>query len=235
MEKKNFQVKLLSLLMLLLYFGSFLFLKAASKPKIVIVCAGDSLMRPIPFYLRRWLPRRHLAIREWAQGGLSVATYFSFFSAHPAWRREKVDLILLQLGTNDVSLFLKNEEKDELFVEHFRKIIKEFRKLKGNYFHRPRIIVATAPPFSGGKEEAQRNRILEGMINPAIRQLAKKEKLFLLDQWPKFKDRPDLYHSDGVHLNGEGERLMARQWWRIIRKVWLASRVRSYQGTLLEF
>jgi len=235
MEKKILQTELLSILMPLLLFTSFLFLKASSRPKMVIACAGDSLMRPMPLYLRRWLPGRHIAIKEWAQGGLSVATYFSFFSAHPSWRHEKVDLILLQLGTNDVSLFLRNVEKEELFVKHFRKIIKEFRKLKSNYFHRPRIIVATVPPFSGGKEEAQRNRIIEGMINPAIRQLAKKEKLFLLDQWPKFKDRPDLYDPDGVHLNGAGERVMARQWWRIIRKVWLASRVRSYQKSLLEF
>jgi len=235
MEEKNFQIKLLSIPMLLLLFASFLFLKATSRPKMVIVCAGDSLMRPMPLYLRRWLPGHHIAIKDWAQGGLSVASYFSFFSAHPAWRREKVDIILLQLGTNDVPLFLKNEEKEEFFVGHLRKIIKEFRKLKGNYFHRPRIIVATAPPFFGGKDEDQRNGILERMINPAIRQLAKKEKLFLLDQWLKFKDRPDLYDPDGVHLNGEGERAMARQWWRIIRKVWLVSRVRSYQGTLLEF
>jgi len=223
------------LLMFLLFFASFLFLKATTRPKIVIVCAGDSLMRPMPLYLRRWLPGRYIAIKEWAQGGLSVATYFSFFSSHPAWSREKVDIILLQLGTNDVSLFLRNEEKEELFISHLRKIIKKLRKLKSNYFHQPRIIVATAPPFSGGKEEAQRNEILEARINPIIRQLAKKEKLFLLDHWPKFKDRPDLYDPDGVHLNGEGERVMARQWRRIVRKVWLASKVRRYQGILLEF
>lgn len=221
--------------MLLLFFASFLFLKATTRPKIVIVCAGDSLMRPMPLYLRRWLPGRYIAIKEWAQGGLSVASYFSFFSAHPAWRREKVDLILLQLGTNDVSLFLRNEEKEEIFVSHFRKIIKEFQKLKSNYFHRPRIIVATAPPFFGGKEEDQRNGVLEAKINPAIKKLAKKEKLFLLDHWPKFKGRPDLYDPDGVHLNSEGEKVMARQWCRIIRRVWLALKVRSYQGFLLEF
>jgi lysophospholipase L1-like esterase len=235
MEKENFEIKRLSFLMLLLFFASFLFLKATTRPKIVIVCAGDSLMRPMPLYLRRWLPGRYIAIKEWAQGGLSVASYFSFFSAHPAWRREKVDLILLQLGTNDVSLFLRNEEKEEIFVSHFRKIIKEFQKLKSNYFHRPRIIVATAPPFSGGKEEDQRNGVLEAKINPAIKKLAKKEKLFLLDHWPKFKGRPDLYDPDGVHLNSEGEKVMARQWCRIIRRVWLALKVRSYQGFLLEF
>lgn len=205
------------------------FLPAASGQKIVIACAGDSLMRPVPLYLRRLLPLNHIAIKEWAQGGLNSATYLSFFWAHPNWRREKVDIILFQLGTNDVPLFLRNEEDENHLLSNLRKIIKEFKKIKSNYFHRPQIIIATAPPFLGVEDEAKRNRLLDEVVNPAIRKLAKEEKLLLIDHWSKFKSQPDLYDSDGVHPNREGEKLIARSWRRAIRILWLSRQVRSYK------
>lgn len=220
----------------LLFFPFFYqFLDAASGQKIIIACAGDSLMRPVPLYLRRLLPLTHIAIKEWAQGGLSSATYFSFFQAHPHWRREKVDIILFQLGTNDVSLLLRNEEEESQFINNFKKIIKEFKKIKSHYFRRPRIIIATAPPFAEKKDEAERNRLLEEVVNPAIKKLAREERLILLDQWSRFKDRPDWYHPDGVHPNSEGEKFIARSWSRTIKLVWLSRKVKSYKKFLREF
>ncbi|MCX7974061.1 MAG: GDSL-type esterase/lipase family protein [Candidatus Aminicenantes bacterium] len=191
--------------------------KKNSTKKIVIACAGDSLMRPVPFYLRRLLPAKKVIIKEWAQGGLSAATYPSFFEAHPQWRRQKVDIILLQLGTNDVILFGKKEEDENLFKTNLKKIIREMKKLDGNCFRRPQIIIATAPPFSGNEGEVEKNRLLEGIINPTIRKLAEEEKLLLVDHWPKFKGQKDLYEPDGVHPNREGEKVIARNWRRAIR------------------
>lgn len=233
MIKKKFKIKFFWFFIIVLFIIVFSqSSKATTGKKIVIACAGDSLMRPVPLYLRRLLPLEHITIKEWAQGGLSSATYLSFFLAHPGWRQEKVDIILLQLGTNDISLFLRHEEDEDHLVSNLRRIIKEFKKIRGNYFRRSRIIIATAPPFAGVKDEAVRTRLLDEVVNPAIRKLAKEEKLFLLDQWSRFEGQPDLYDPDGVHPNREGEKLMARNWYRAIRILWLSRKVRSYKKLL---
>lgn len=223
MKKKIKSCFVFSLLAIAFFFSE------SSPQKIVIACAGDSLMRPVPLYLRRLLPAKHIVIKEWAQGGLSSATYLSFFLAHQNWRQKKVDIILFQLGTNDVSLFLRNEEDEENLLSNLRRIIKEFKKIKSNYFHHPRIILATAPPFAGVKDEAEKNRLLDEVVNPVIRRLANEEKLLLIDHWSRFKGRPDLYDQDGVHPSGEGEKLIARSWRRAIRILWLSYKVRSYK------
>lgn len=208
--------------------------KGSPGKRIVVACVGDSLMRPMPLYLRRLLPMRKIAIKDWAQGGLSAATYLSFFKAHPQWSREKIDLILVQLGTNDVSLFLKKEEDDRLFLVHYKEIIKNLKKIKGNFFRHPQIIVASVPPFSGVEGEVERNKLIDEVINPTIRKLAKEENLFLVDHWSKFIGQRDLYEADGVHPNREGEKVLARNWRRAIRLCCLSRKKRPFKRLRIE-
>ncbi len=210
-----------------LYFSCFLFSGIALFPvtspkRLTIVCAGDSLMRPMPVHLRRLWPSSRFRLRDWAQGGLSSATYLSFFLQHPDWRRERVDFILLQLGTNDVSLIMKQEEDASSFYHNLRAIVRHYQKLKSNFFRRPQILIATVPLFSGLEVEAARNEIVEKIVNPNIRILAQKEGLILVDQYAVLMNRPELYDPDGVHPNPEGERALARNWRRAVRSVWLS-------------
>jgi len=51
------------------------------NPPLVICCAGDSIMRPVPVHLRPLLKAesgRPFQVRDWAQGGQSSETYPAF-------------------------------------------------------------------------------------------------------------------------------------------------------------
>ncbi len=208
----------------LLVCGLVCFLSSCRDKKLTIACVGDSLIRPTPLYLRRLLGSSHIRIREWAQGGLSTATYLTFFQNHPRWRKERVDFILVQLGTNDVPLLLKKEEDAAIFRRNLEAIILELKKLPGNFFRQPQIIIATVPPFYGRSDADVRNYLIETLVNPTIKALAETHHLKLFDAEAIFNRHPELYEPDGVHPNREGEKVLARNWKRAIHDCWRQER-----------
>ena len=199
-------------------------LSSCQDKKLTVACVGDSLIRPTPLYLRPLLASSHIRIREYAQGGLSTATYLQFFHRHPRWRKERVDFILVQLGTNDVSLLLKKEEDGAAFHRNLEALILELKKLPGNFFRHPQLIIATAPPFYGLSDADERNHLIETIVNPTIKALAARHHLKLLDAAAIFHRHPELYEPDGVHPNREGEKALARHWKRAIRDCWRQAR-----------
>lgn len=205
----------------------FFFSCQAKRAKVTIACAGDSLIRPTPAYLRRLLPSSRVEIKEWAQGGLSAVNYLSFFRRYPRWQREKVDFILLQLGTNDVLLFLRGEENEALFRHNLEAIIAEFKKLESNYFKHAQIILATVPFFYGLDNEAEENRVVSELINPSVIAVAEKEGVSVIDQAGCLRAFIEYYGPDGIHPSREGEKALARNWRRIVKNIWLRRQKRG--------
>ncbi len=194
------------------------------RAKLTVACAGDSLIRPTPVYLRRLLPSSRVRIKEWAQGGLSSVNYLSFFRSHPGWQRERVDFVLLQLGTNDVPGLLRGEETGTQFRHNLEAIIAEFKKLKSNYFKHPQIVLGTVPLFYGLADEAERNRVVNELINPGIIAIAAQEGAQVIDQAGRLRGCLEYYEPDGIHPNREGEKALARNWRRAVRSIWLKTR-----------
>lgn len=194
------------------------------RPKLTVACAGDSLIRPTPVYLRRLLPSSRVRIKEWAQGGLSSVNYLSFFRSHSGWERERVDFVLLQLGTNDVPGLLRGEETETQFRHNLEAIIAEFKKLNSNYFKHPQIVLGTVPLFYGLADEAERNRVVNELINPRIIAIAAKEGAHVIDQAGRLRGCLEYYEPDGIHPNREGEKALARNWRRAVRSIWLKTR-----------
>ncbi len=188
---------------------------------LVVCCAGDSLMRPIPAHLRDLAPASGLSleIREWAQGGLNTETYPSFYRRLlPEWEGKACDAILLQLGTNDAIPLLEERWGPAEFRDRLTGILAEFKKYPGRLRPRPVLFLATVPLFCDRPESAARNRIVETVINPLIREIARAEGAVLVDSGAVLDHRFALYDPDCVHPGPEGERALALSWLAALRR-----------------
>jgi lysophospholipase L1-like esterase len=199
-------------------------LPAVSNPAgaLVVCCAGDSLMRPIPAHFRALAPASGLLleIREWAQGGLNTETYPSFYRRLlPDWEGKACDAILLQLGTNDAIPLLEKRWGAAEFRDRMTGILAEFKKYPGQKRPRPVLFLATVPLFCDRPESEARNRIVETVINPLIRDIARAEGAVLVDNAAVINHRPALYDQDCVHPAPEGEKALALNWLAALGRV----------------
>ncbi len=204
--------------------AAILALPSVSRPSapLVVCCAGDSLMRPIPVHLRALAPASGLLleIREWAQGGLNTETYPSFYHRLlPEWEGKACDAILLQLGTNDAVPLLEKSWGPADFRDRMTGILAEFKKYPGQKRRRPVLFLATVPLFCDRPESAARNRIVETVINPLIRDIARTEGAVLVDNGAVLNHRPALYDPDCVHPGPEGEKALALNWLAALRRI----------------
>jgi lysophospholipase L1-like esterase len=193
-----------------------------AEVRLVIACAGDSLMRPVPLHLLAISPPRGwtLDIREWAQGGLSSETYPDFFRRGlPRWEGTRCDAILLQLGTNDAAPLVEGRSGGPAFEARIAAILEEFKRFEGPDGRRPVLLVATVPLFCDRPESAAKNRVVEDVINPALRAVAARAGAVVVDQFAVLKGRPELYDPDCVHPNGAGELALAESWFAALRSV----------------
>ncbi|OGD28751.1 MAG: hypothetical protein A2Y56_15915 [Candidatus Aminicenantes bacterium RBG_13_63_10] len=206
-----------ALLILCLFLGA---CKPEPPPPLVLSCAGDSLMRPMPYYFRQLLRprRRKLVLLEWAQGGLNTKTYQSFFREHEEkWRRALPDAVLVQLGTNDVPLFLAGTQTVDEFEAGLTKILEDFQDCRSRDGRPPLLLVATAPFFADTPANLEKNRLVSSRLNPTIRKAARRAGAVIVDNFAVLENRPELYDPDGVHPNCLGEAALARNWARAVR------------------
>jgi len=195
-----------------------------SRAPLVVVCAGDSLMRPVPAHFRELAPAEgfDLEIHEWAQGGLNSETYLSFFFQNlPDWEKTRCDAILLQLGTNDAVPILEGKRTLEEFRSNMTMIIRQFRNFQRPNGKRCLVFLATVPYFCEQPESAEKNRIVDSVINPVLMEIAKADGVILVDQYLVLRSHPELYDPDCVHPNGAGEIALARNWLRALRAILL--------------
>jgi lysophospholipase L1-like esterase len=187
----------------------------SGSAKVVICCAGDSLMRPVPGHLRDLLKPLSIqaVIKDWSQGGLSSRSYQDFFRQHWAdWRQTRPDFIMVQLGTNDALPILEGKYDPAKFRENLLTIIRNFKQFSSETHKQPRIFIATAPYFSGTARKQEKNEIIKERINPAIREIARIEGLVFVDNFSVLENKPELYDPDGVHPSPEGEIALAKNW-----------------------
>lgn len=203
----------------------------ASPPRgVIILCAGDSLTaKAYPHYLQKRLNADGIRARVVNRGvsGDTSGEYLAWLTdpvREEAILWHRPDIILLQLGTNDVRVDGDRTETAQ-FTANMRKIITHFRGFLTRTADPSLVVLATVPPIPEGTpfpfspESARRVR---EEINPAIEALAREFGLPLVDNYRLFEGRPDLL--PGVHPTLEGFRLLAGNWYETVRALLPAHR-----------
>jgi lysophospholipase L1-like esterase len=207
-----------------LYLGLTAVLFSACVPSgrgVIVFCAGDSLTEAAyPNFLRRILNRDGISARvlNYGRSGYTSGEYLNFLVAsRDHLIEEKPDVVLLELGTNDLRLDHDYTPTDK-FRANMKGIIGVFRTFRSRSGRIPTILIATVPdipetkPANFGAESVRRVR---AEINPAVREIAAEEGITVVDQHDVFVRRPDLLPE--VHPVRDGYRLMAETWREALR------------------
>jgi lysophospholipase L1-like esterase len=201
--------------------GAFCF---CSRPErgVVILCAGDSITEQgYPRYLRATLRADGVRARvlNYGRSGNTSAEYLAFLmESGDRLRAEQPDIVLLELGTNDVRLDGDRVTAAD-FERNIREIVGTFKGFRTRAGGAPAVYLAAIPPVPGGMPfpfgSVSSARVTEE-INPAIKSVAEDLGLGFVDNYTLFVRAPDLL--PGVHPSPEGYRAMAGNWYAAIRE-----------------
>ena len=125
------------------------------------------------------------------------------------------DIVVILLGANDSKTFNWNTEVAGLplypvqFEADMRELITVYQDLPS----RPQVYVATPlpayPDDSGTVRYSIQPDVIRDEIRPMIERIAAETGAPLIDLYPVFDGKPELY-SDGLHPTAEGAALLAR-------------------------
>lgn len=188
---------------------------------IIVFCAGDSITEQgYPRFLLESLEGDGIKARvlNYGRSGNTSAEYLRFLEGHiDKLRDERPDIVLVELGTNDVRVDGDRVSREE-FKRNIREIIGIFRDFKTRSGRRPAILLASVPPipdgmaFPFGPESGPR---VVAEINPAVKAVCLETKAVFVDNFSLFVGSPALL--PGVHPAPEGYRAMARNWHMAMR------------------
>ena len=204
----------ISVVLLLPFFVSV----CVSPPRgMIVLCAGDSITAGgYPHFLQRLLNADGVRARvhNYGRPGNRSGEYMDFLRGHrDALAALRPDLILLQLGTNDVRTDLDHTPTD-VFVRNMKDILAVFKSFRDRRGRPSRIFLATIPPVPGKSTEypfdAESVRRVSEEINPALRALGREENVPVVDNYVLFIGRPDLLPE--VHPSADGYKALARNW-----------------------
>lgn len=112
------------------------------------------------------------------------------------------DIVVIMLGTNDSKP--KEWAKPEEVEKGYKALIEEFQKLKS----KPRIVLCTPPCALVDKWGIEAEVVKDG-VRPLVKKIGKDLKLPVVDVFQSTDGKEDI-HSDGIHLNADGTKLVAQ-------------------------
>lgn len=194
----------------------------ATSPRraIRVACIGDSITfglglddrstQSYPARLQALLTERGDAEWEVRNFGVSGASALKA-SQRPYWKTRpfalakafEPDTVVIKLGTNDANPANWKHRQD--FKADLTALVEEFRSLPS----RPRIWLCHPVPIFPGQYES-RNRTLRDEVIPVIDQVAKEQKLPVIDLYSALSGQAALF-PDTVHPNSDGARLIAKE------------------------
>jgi lysophospholipase L1-like esterase len=191
------------------------------RAQVRIACVGDSITRGL-FILRRKRDCYPAQLQRLLGDGVAVGNFginghtLQDSGDHP-YRLSKpyresggfdADFVLIMLGTNDSRP--NNWKGAPRFLDDYRELVKHYRELPSA----PRIFVMTPPAVYG---RGRADKVMYGMGAAAIdemcvviRELAREERLGLIDAHVATSGHPEAFPLDGVHPGPAGAALIAR-------------------------
>jgi lysophospholipase L1-like esterase len=195
---------------------------AGPERGVIILCAGDSITEQgYPRYLRAALRADGIRVRvlNYGRSGNTSAEYLSFLKGNgDKLRAERPDIVLLELGTNDVRMDGDSAAAAD-FKRNIREIVGIFKGFRTRAGEAPAIYLAAIPPIPEGTPfpfgpDSEARVVAE--INPAIKAVCADLELGFVDNHTLFVRAPDLL--PGVHPTSKGYKAMAASWYAAIRE-----------------
>jgi acyl-CoA thioesterase-1 len=219
MNKKKLMLLAIGLAILIASSGvaSLLFLtfgnKKPSADKIRVACVGDSITGGTDYPVELWmLLGANYTVGNFGVGGSTV----SLDSGKP-YMNESVfqeakefqpNIVIIMLGTNDANPLIS--PNNDSFVEDYVKLVGAFQALST----KPKIYLVKPPPvFSNGT--CPNAEYFRGNVIPAIEQVANQTDLPIINLYSALANSSDFF-PDGVHPNGEGAILIAKEIYKAI-------------------
>jgi lysophospholipase L1-like esterase len=195
----------------------------SEKHATTILCAGDSITAgtdgSYPEFLQQMLDRsgKHVFVVNRGTPGNTSGEYIHYLKQTKLIDSLDIDIVLLQLGTNDVRIDTDHTTTD-MFYKNMEYIIGMFRTHTNRDGSHPMVMLATIPPIVVTlplhfTEESARRVVTE--INPAIKKLASENQCPLVDQYALFVERPTLLPN--IHPNQDGYIAMAEIWFNALQ------------------
>lgn len=176
--------------------------QAGGIRKIRIACCGDSItfgvgvvapkINSYPAVLQKLVGSGY-QVRNFGVGGRTLLRKAAAYAIGPALRY-RPDIVIIMLGTNDSREKTWREHGNE-FISDYNDIIAEFNHLPT----KPQIYLCMPTPMFPGRWELSQ-AVLTGKTIPAIRKVAAKNKLQLIDLHTPFLERKSNF-PDTVHPN----------------------------------
>lgn len=125
--------------------------------------------------------------------------------------RCKPDIVIIMLGTNDAYAAAANKEVSEKYTKSLESIVDSYLALSSG----PEVILMLPPSRF---DNAVRLKSLTDIIHPAVRDVAERKGLRLIDTFTPTDDalsnraaaiRDKIFNSDGVHLSDKGYEMLA--------------------------
>lgn len=192
-----------------------------AQPGTIILCAGDSLTeQAYPRLLGRIARAEGLRARvlNYGRSGFTSGEYLRYLrKKNGSLAEERPDVILLQLGTNDVRADGDYTSAPD-FERNMNAILDIFQDFRSRAGRAPVILLAAVPPVpegSGFPFSAESPRRVREEINPLLKRIAQKRAIPLVDNYSLFLRSPGLL--PGIHPSDEGYRELAANWYRALK------------------
>jgi lysophospholipase L1-like esterase len=190
----------------------------ADRP-LVVLAAGDSMTAAgYPDELQALCDAARLKVRVVNAGvkGHTSGEYLAYLRASGALARTRPDVVLLQLGTNDVRIDGDRTETAR-FHRQMNEILDRILAQLTPRGEAPAVLLSTVPPVVVTVPrhfDASSARRVVDEINPTIRRLARERGLGLVETYELFVRHPAWLLD--IHPTPEGYRAMARLWFEAL-------------------
>lgn len=190
--------------------------KAPRKDAIRVACIGNSItdgsgidmadLKGYPAQLQKLLGKGY-HVKNYGVGARTMLNNGDHpYMIEQAWRDAQAfqpNIVVIKLGTNDSKDFIWSKHSKE-FAGDMQTMVNALRKLPSN----PKIYLCTPIKAFRDKWGITDSVIVNGVI-PAIRQVAKKNKLTVIDLHAVLTDEASMTH-DMIHPNEKGAGQMAK-------------------------
>ncbi|MGI2902804.1 GDSL-type esterase/lipase family protein [Tolypothrix sp. VBCCA 56010] len=136
----------------------------------------------------------------------------------------KPDVVLIMLGTNDFfGSDARGDNTSGFLTKSLQGIIDDILLLRPN----AKVIIASIPPFKWdiqkGADANQTKTTANAFLKQRVTKLsAQGKRIFFLDMHASILARSkqgDIFSSDGLHFNEQGNRFIAQEWTRALKTV----------------